>query len=53
METFIFNLNKNKKYKKLKKDASILCDKNFGVYPNNFGNYSDCKTMKRNQTLFI
>ncbi len=46
-ETFIFNLNKNKKYKKLRKDCSIICNKNYGVYSAYFGNSSDCKTMKK------
>ena len=42
METFIFNLNKNQKYKKLKNDLSIYCNDScgpwayyFGFYPNN------------------
>ena len=47
METFIFNLNKNKKYKKLQKDYSIYCNKLNGIYSAYFGNASQCKTMKK------
>ena len=47
METFIFNLNQNKKYKKLIKDHSIYCDKKDGVYTSHFGNHSFCKTMEK------
>ena len=30
MDTFIFNLNKNQKYKKLKSDKSIFCNSAYG-----------------------
>ena len=30
MDTFIFNLNKYQKYKKIKSDESIWCDSSFG-----------------------
>ena len=37
MDTFIFNLNKNQKYKKLKADFSILCDSSNGPWTVGFG----------------
>ena len=46
METFIFNLNKNTKYKKLEKTYSLYCDSQYGIYTGYFGNRSD-KTMKK------
>ena len=40
MKTFIFNLNKNQKYKKLNKNFnSIFCDKNYGPHVNCLGFY--------------
>ena len=45
METFIFNLNKNKKYKKLKSDCSAYCSTSYGPYTIYFGNESN-KSMK-------
>ena len=36
-ETFIFNLNKNQKYKKIRESDSIYCDKSYGPLTNNFG----------------
>ena len=39
MDTFIFNLNKNQKYKKLKNDYSIYCDILCGPFTNYFGCY--------------
>ena len=44
METFIFNLNKNTKYKKLNNHASINCANNYGPNTANFG-YSDTNSM--------
>ena len=45
--TFIFSLNKNKKYKKVKKDMSIFCKKNSGIYIYGLGNQeSNCNSMK-------
>ena len=38
MEAFIFNLNKNTKYKKLKNDSSIYCNSNYGPTTAKFGN---------------
>ena len=37
METFIFNLNKNQKYKKIKNDCSIYCNNSSGPYTAYFG----------------
>ena len=37
MDTFIFNLNKNQKYKKLKNHSSIFCDSTCGPDTNYFG----------------
>ena len=37
METFMFNLNKSQKYKKLQNDHSIYCDNSYGPYTSNFG----------------
>ena len=39
METFIFNLNKNEKYKKLQSNCSIFCDENYGSWVNYLGFY--------------
>jgi len=36
MDTFIFNLNKNQKYKKLQPDHSIYCFNSFGPLTSNF-----------------
>ena len=44
METFMFNLNKKQKYKKIKQEFSIHCYSEFGPYTNNFGFYN--KQMK-------
>ena len=45
METFIFNLNKNKRYKKLKPDNSIFCNSSCGPWTAFFGCSVD-KSMK-------
>jgi len=46
--TFLFNLSKNKKYKKIKKEHSIYCYYNHGPYiGNNIGCGSSCGTMKK------
>ena len=37
MDTFIFNLNKNQKYKKLKDDKSIFCNSSYGTWTACFG----------------
>ena len=37
MDTFIFNLNKNQKYKKLKNISSICCDSSYGPHTADFG----------------
>ena len=37
METFIFNLNKNQKYKKLIKKSSICCNSSYGPMTADFG----------------
>ena len=36
-DTFIFNLNKEKKYKKIKSDSSAYCDNTCGPYTADFG----------------
>ena len=46
MNTFIFNLNKNQKYKKLTNNYSLYCNSNYGIYTNYLGNYSLNWTMK-------
>ena len=46
MNTFIFNLNKNKKYKKLTNDYSLYCYNNYGLFTADFGNHSS-GTMKK------
>ena len=45
LETFLFNLNKNKKYKKIKKEKSILCKNDHGAWIYSFGFYS-CQMRK-------
>ena len=46
--TFLFNLNKNIKYKKIKKENSIFCSYNHGPYMgDNLGCGSSCGTMKK------
>ena len=37
MKSFMFNLNKNQKYKKLKSDKSIYCKNSEGPWTNSFG----------------
>ena len=37
MDTFIFNLNKNQKHRKLKSDKSIFCDSIYGPNAARFG----------------
>ena len=46
-ETFIFNLNQNKKYKKAREKDSLYCYKNNGPYTDYFGCDSSCKTMRK------
>ena len=46
-ETFVFNLNQNKKYKKARIDCSLYCSKNLGPYTDYLGCHRDCKTMKK------
>ena len=46
-ETFIFNLNQNKKYKKAREKDSLYCCKSYGAYTDYFGCDSDCKTMRK------
>ena len=46
-ETFIFNLNQNKKYKKVRENYSIYCHQNNGSYTDYFGCDSKCKTMRK------
>ena len=45
LETFLFNLNKNKKYKKIKKENSIFCGNEHGAWIYSFGFYS-CQMRK-------
>jgi len=40
MNTFIFNLNKNQKFKKLTNDYSLYCYNNYGMFTADFGNHS-------------
>ena len=47
MGTFLFNLNKNKKYKKVKEESSIFCVNNHGSYSYDLGCGYSCETMKR------
>ena len=46
MGTFIFNLNKNQKYKKLQNKYSILCENNRGQWIYGFGFYQDNQMRK-------
>ena len=45
LETFLFNLTKNQKYKKIKKENSIFCGNEHGAWIYSFGFYS-CQIMK-------
>ena len=47
MNTFIFNLNKNKKYKKLTNNCSLFCNSSFGIYTADFGNNAADGTLKK------
>ena len=47
METFLFNLNQNKKYKKIENSCSLYYDNNFGVFTAYFGNHGENKTMRQ------
>ena len=40
LDTFIFNLNKNQKYKKLNDTESVYCDSSYGPWTANFGCHS-------------
>ena len=47
-ETFLFNLNKNKKYRKINENkSSIYCYSTHGPYAMDFGCGSSCGTMKK------
>ena len=46
-ETFLFNLNQNKKYIKIKKDESLFYSNDHGIYTAEFGNGRSCETMKK------
>ena len=46
LETFMFNLNKNKKYKKIIKKDSIYCFSDFGPWTIFFGFYKDYQMRK-------
>ena len=46
METFIFNLSNNKKYKKIKNDNSIYSKNDFGPWVHCFG-FRDNNQMKK------
>jgi hypothetical protein len=41
MDTFIFNLTKNKKYKKIQNYNSIFCESDYGPWVNGFGFLGD------------
>ena len=47
METFLFNLNQNKKFKKVNNYYSIFYAKELGIYTSEFGNGSSCQTMRK------
>ena len=48
MGTFLFNLNKNKKYKKIKEENSIYCNYDHGPYIcDNLGCGASCGSMKK------
>ena len=47
METFIFNLNQSKKYRKIKNAQSLFYDIEHGIYTARFGNGRSCKSMKK------
>ena len=46
-ETFIFNLNQNKKYKKIDSKCSLYYGTNYGMFTADFGNDEYCKSMKK------
>ena len=47
MDTFIFDLNQNIKYKKKKSSRSLYYANNHGIYTGDFGNGSFCQSMKK------
>ena len=47
LETFIFNLSNNQKYKKISRDSSINCNPKYGPYTACFGCQCECYTMKK------
>ena len=53
METFIFNLNKNQKYKKIKNNDSILCDNDKGPCVYSLGFYGNKMRKIRHQGISI
>ena len=46
MESFMFNLNKNQKYKKLQNEYSIYCYNSYGPWTYNFGFYQENQMRK-------
>ena len=46
MDTFLFNLNKNQKYKKLQNDYSIYCAQSYGPWTTYFGFIKDNQMRK-------
>ena len=54
MDTFIFNLNKNQKYKKIINEKSIRCGNDYGPWTTCFGFFQENQMMKiRHQGLDI
>ena len=47
MDTFLFNLNQIKKYKKINIKSSLFYAGDHGMYTAEFGNGRSCQTMKR------
>jgi len=47
MRTFLFNLNKNIKYKKIREEKSICCKNNHGPYVYDLGCGRSCEGMKK------
>ena len=47
MDTFLFNLNQIKKYKKINIKSSLFYAGDHGMYNAEFGNGRSCQTMKR------
>ena len=53
METFMFNLNKKHKYKKITNECSIYCNYDHGPWTKGFGTDSGCGTIRKIRVINV